>query len=102
MTDARLLTASVGSGYTHRAAFRDDDGAPIDPSAVTFKAKAPDATVTTYTYPADTQIVKDAVGRYHVVHVPTAAGAWHFEFAGTGATYNRVFTGLLVATDAVP
>lgn len=102
MTDVRILTASVGSGYTHRVAFRDEGGAPIDPAAVTFKVDAPDGTITTYTYPSSAEIVKDGVGRYRVVHVPTAAGTWRFEFGGAGANYNRVFSGTVVATDTVP
>ena len=56
---------------------------PVDPTTVQAIVKAPDGTLTTYTYP-DVQLVKDAVGSYHV-DVPTSQdGAYRVRFVATG------------------
>lgn len=56
-----------------------------DPTAVTFTLREPDGVLTTYTYPADAELVKDATGVYHVDWPVTKAGNHFYRFAGTGA-----------------
>lgn len=81
--------------------FKDSSTPPVyvDPTTVTFKLRGPlssrtfvsndeTAPVTTYVYGTDAELVKDAVGRYHVdVTTPTGAtveGIYAFRFEGTG------------------
>jgi len=66
------------------AAFTDADGNYLDPTAVLFRFKKPDGTTTTYTYGADAELVKDAVGRYHVDVDADAEGVWAYRFESTG------------------
>lgn len=49
---------------------------PADPGALRLKVKAPGGTVTTYTYGASGELVKDSVGHYHADILLDAAGSW--------------------------
>jgi hypothetical protein len=66
------------------AAFTDSNDTAVDPTAVVFKAKNPAGTVTTYTYGADAELVKDSTGNYHVDLDLDTSGQWIYRFAGTG------------------
>ena len=55
-----------------------------DPTTVTWKAKAPDGTLTTYVYGTNAQLVKAATGDYYVDHTPATAGWWAYRIEGTG------------------
>lgn len=60
------------------------DGTNTDPTTVSLEVKAPDATVTTYTY-AGSQITKTATGVYTKTLTPTAVGTYNYSWIGTGA-----------------
>ena len=62
-----------------------DGDMPINPTTVTCQVRAPDGTVTTYTYGEDAEVVQDGAGKYHLDLLITASGAWHYRWAGTGA-----------------
>jgi len=66
------------------AAFIDSDGNYLDPTAVLFRFKDPAGTTTTYTYGVDVELVKDAVGQYHVDVDADAEGVWLYRFESTG------------------
>lgn len=72
----------VGDKVRLSAAFTDIDGNAQDPGGVEFKIRAPDSTVTTYTYGADVELVKDSTGNYHVDWLITAAGRYRWRMAG--------------------
>lgn len=59
-------------------------GALADPSAVSFKIRKPDKTTVTYVYGVGVELVKDAVGEYHVIVLLNQKGRWDFEYVGTG------------------
>lgn len=59
-------------------------GTNTDPSAVTFKYKAPSGTITTYVYGTDAQLVKSAVGIYYVDVTVSAPGSYAYRFSSTG------------------
>lgn len=66
------------------------DEVNTDPTTVTLKVKKPDATVLTFTYPAD--ISKDSTGNYHYDYMPPliadddeAIGKYQWRWDGTGA-----------------
>jgi uncharacterized protein YfaS (alpha-2-macroglobulin family) len=66
------------------AVFRNSAGALIDPTVVLFKFTTPALVTTTYTYPADAQLVKDSTGNYHVDLDANANGRWLVRFYSTG------------------
>lgn len=71
-TDVRL-TATYALG-----------GVATDPTTVTFKVLNPDGTVLTKAYPADTEVVHEATGRFHL-DVPTPeVGTYPYRVESTG------------------
>lgn len=59
-------------------------GVLTNPTAVTFKARTPSGTVTTYVYGTDAQLVRLATGQYYVDLPVTEQGEWWYRFEGTG------------------
>ena len=66
------------------AAFTNSAGTALDPTAVIVKVKAPDGTVTTYTYGTDPEVVRDSAGNYHIDVDADASGTWYYRFHATG------------------
>lgn len=79
-------TYKVGQTLKLSAAFADENGAAADPTTVVFTITEPDddATVTTYNYPGDAELVRDALGEYHVEFTIANAGTHCYAFTGTG------------------
>ena len=61
-------------------------GAPVDPSTLVTKVKAPDATITTYTYGTPAFPIENrlAAGVYYVDVTPTQVGEYWYQFLSTG------------------
>ena len=55
-----------------------------DPTAVTFKMKDPADVLTTYIYGTNVELVKDSVGKYHVMVSLNKYGIWWYRYEGTG------------------
>jgi uncharacterized protein YfaS (alpha-2-macroglobulin family) len=83
--EARLSVA-----FTNAAA-----GTAVDPSAVALRVRAPDGTVTTYTY-ALAEVTRDSAGAYHRDIALTASGTWHWRWDGTGTNAASVEGGFQV------
>lgn len=66
--------------------FRDPAAANalVSPTAVVFKVKDPDGTITQKVYGTDVDVVRDATGKFHATVAPTKAGTWRYRFEGTG------------------
>ncbi len=66
-------------------------GSAVDPTALTVSVRAPDDTVTTYTYGVGVDVVKVTTGSYYIVvtvprsNTSSAVGKWYVEWVGTGA-----------------
>lgn len=88
---------AIGQVVRIRAAFTNLSGAPVDPGGVTFKVKSPLGAVTTYNYPADTQVVKDSTGNYHVDFEPDRQGVWPVRWVGTGSNKGAGESAFLIA-----
>lgn len=73
------VRCSTGTG-----GFTDSAGTAIDPMNVYFSVKNPVGITTTYTYGVDTQLVKDATGKYHVDVNANLVGAWFYRFYSDG------------------
>lgn len=61
-------------------------GAAVDPTTVTLTYTDPDGTEVEYIYLTDVELVKDAVGRYHVNIDSTGqpTGVYTYQWEGTG------------------
>lgn len=77
----------IGDQVRLTAAFTDTVGAAADPTAVTFRIKEPDGTITSYVYVIDPELVQDSTGNYHVDFIITMTGAHYYRFEGTGAVH---------------
>lgn len=73
---------NIGDVVSLEGAFTNQSGNAVDPGQVGFKIKSPTGTITTYTYPADAQIIRDSTGNYHVNWEPDRAGIWVWRFEG--------------------
>jgi hypothetical protein len=54
-----------------------------DPGTLVFTVKDPSGNETSYTYGADSEVVKTDVGRYYVEVIPDEAGQWYYSFQST-------------------
>ena len=61
----------------------EDGGVPVDPATVTFQIKVGEDLLT-YIYGTDPELVRDAVGVYHVDYTPVAHGTYHYRWSSTG------------------
>lgn len=79
-------TYKVGQTLKLSAQFADENDAAADPTTVVFTITEPDddATVTTYSYPGDVELVRDGLGEYHVEFTIANAGTHCYTFTGTG------------------
>lgn len=73
----------IGQLIALSARFFNKRGKNTDPATVTLKVKAPDGTVSTYTY-ANGEVVRDEQGVYHRNVTVDAAGKWSYRFVATG------------------
>jgi len=104
-----MATITVASGIqrdqTKKIAveFRNASNALADPTTVTFSFRNPTTGITTtYTYPTDTQLVKDSTGMYHVNLTLSATGTWHTRWKGAGVVDQAAYADLIVNPDSVP
>jgi uncharacterized protein YfaS (alpha-2-macroglobulin family) len=67
--------------------FKDVNGQPADPTAVTFYVRDPAGVLTPHVYPADldTWKTEGVVGEYWFRLTPATKGKWSVEAEGTGA-----------------
>ncbi len=86
-----MVTTSYDVGDVRRLSvtFKDIAGSDTDPGTVSFLMREPDGALTTFVYLTDSEVVKDATGKFHI-DWPIAkpgrhAGAW----VGTGAVELR-------------
>ena len=73
----------LGQSVNLRATFKVLD-VLTDPTVVTFKMKDPTGIITSYVYGTDVQLVKDSVGKYHVMASLNKYGIWWYRYEGTG------------------
>ena len=66
-----------------RATFKVND-VLTDPTTITFKMKDPAGTLTSYVYGTNAELVKDSVGKYHVLVSLNKYGIWWYRYEGTG------------------
>ena len=79
----------------------DSNGVAADPAALRLKVKDPNGTVTTTAYGAGPDLVKDAVGAYHLDLVLTQAGTWHYRWETDAPAAGAAEGGLTVRASRV-
>jgi hypothetical protein len=80
-----MKSFSINSLVRLSAEFRNLAGDLADPTTITIKVKSEfDSSSATHSYPSG-DIVKDAVGQYHVDHLVDKPGVWNYFVQGTGA-----------------
>lgn len=60
------------------------DGTLEDPTDVTLKIESPSQQVTTFIYGTDSELVRDAQGKYHCDFQPSEVGDWEWRWESTG------------------
>ncbi len=68
-----------------QATFTNAAGGLQDPGAVYLSVRAPNGTVTTYTYGVTAAIVRDSLGTYSSDISATASGTWRYRWYSDGA-----------------
>lgn len=88
-----LVLHDTGDSKRVTATFKDIDDVNADPTTVIFRMRKPDGTITEYTYPTDSEIVRTTVGIYYVEWVFDTFGYHNALFQGTGTitTADRYF-----------
>ena len=80
-----MPTRYLGALVPIRATFTNLAGAVTDPTTVTFRAKAPDETVTAYVYLTAAQVVKESTGIFRFDLACSLPGTYWVRWEGTGA-----------------
>lgn len=74
----------VGDLVHCTAVFADAVDVPTDPTTVTFRLRPPMGAALSYVWPGAFQVVRDAVGAFHVDVAPTMPGTWYWRWEATG------------------
>lgn len=75
----------IGQVVRLRAAFTNQDGAAVDPGALSLKIKSPLGVETTYVYGTDVEVVKESDGNYYADVEPDHQGVYDAKWIGTGS-----------------
>ena len=90
------MSVLVGNLVKVRATFKDENNQKQDPATVKVHVKDPDATITTYTYGTDVQVVRESKGIYYIeIDTTDRLGEWQFIWQSSGtyqATGETSFT----------
>ena len=79
------MTVLEGNIAKIKATFRDESNVKQDPATVQVRAKKPDATIVTYVYGTDPQLVRASQGVYYVLIDTTGQlGLWQFVWNSGG------------------
>jgi hypothetical protein len=84
LTLAPSAAPDVGDARRITLTLRTLRGLERDPTALFFRALAPDGTETTLTYGDDDEVVREGTGVYRVDFAFTASGAWSVRWEATG------------------
>jgi flagellar hook assembly protein FlgD len=73
------MSVLIGNIIKVKATFKDEDGDVQDPTTVQVRVKNPSASVTTYVYGTDPEVVRTSKGVYYI-EIDTIAQPGTFEF----------------------
>jgi len=66
------------------AAFTNQSGIAVDPTAVVYKIRDPSGNTETLTYGVDSEVVQESSGNYYVDQDGDEAGLWWWRVEATG------------------
>ena len=91
----------IGNVIRLRGVWTDPNNSnvPIDPTTVTFRYADPTGNVTAFTYP--TNVVKEAVGIYHLDVSANISGLWWYDAVSTGTAQARMENNFLILASKV-
>lgn len=72
-----------GNAITLLAEFRVRSGVLTDPGTVTLTVREPDATLRTFVYGTNVELMKDEAGKYHCDVDCDKVGIYFYRYAGT-------------------
>ena len=91
-----------GNSPRFSVVFKDQNGAFVDPTTVTFKLESPAGVVSTYVYGTDAELQKDSVGHYHIDSAVNLPSDWFWRFSGTTAAASASDQGSIFVIPARP
>lgn len=83
MSDTKVMNPT---SVTSTVTFVDDEGTATDPSGIIAYWMDPAGNVTPYTYAVGGEVIRDAVGVYHMDLVADVVGTWWVRWLGVGLT----------------
>ena len=83
-------TYTDGQQVRFTVTIKDVDGVLADPTGLTFQHMVPDTTVSTDTYPADGEPVRDSIGVFHVDKTLSNVGKHYYRWVASGAVIGAV------------
>ncbi len=99
---ARYLsrTTHLNRGDSERltGTFKNQAGTLTDPTTVEYKVRAPDGTITTYTW-AGAMVTRDSTGVFHRDITFLTSGKWVVRVAGAGAVASVSMWEYMVSSD---
>lgn len=82
-----IITYDIGDKVRLGITFENGD-TPADPTTgPVFEIKTPDAVITTYTYPTDSEIVRSSAGVFYFDFVITDSGNHFYRWSGEGLAH---------------
>lgn len=79
------MSVLIGNIIKVRSTFKNEDNVKQDPATVQVAVKKPDATITTYVYGTDPEVVRESTGIYHIlIDTTDEPGTWQFVWNSSG------------------
>lgn len=79
------MSVLVGNVVKVKATFKDETNVKGDPAVVAVSVQEPDATITTYVYGTDVEVVRESVGVYYIeLDTTDQTGDWEAIWHSTG------------------
>lgn len=78
------LTFPKGAVVRLEAEFTTEDGAPVDPTAVSVRTRTPAGVESVLVFGASPVLIRDGVGLFHADIAVGEVGTWAYRWEGTG------------------
>ncbi len=83
-------TYTDGQQVRFTVTIKDSAEALADPTGLTFQLMLPAGTISTDTYPADAEPVRDSLGVFHVDKTVSNVGKHHYRWVASGAVIGAI------------
>lgn len=79
-----------------RATFKNNAGAPTDPTTITIRHTKPGLAAVNYVYGTDVDVIKESAGTFHLDYTANAIGEHKWRWTGTGAVQIAIKGGFII------